>query len=124
MGDEQIGALPDGTGSREPNPQAVSALRASIPNAELAAAWRCGVSTGVEVADRVMVLMKKSRSKAVHRYADLLDKLMQDVMDARHQHKVTDYRSAFEAHKAINVAAAAKAMEARNTPPTHGIGKE
>lgn len=34
MGDEQIRALPDGTGSREPNPQAVSALRASIPNAE------------------------------------------------------------------------------------------
>lgn len=31
MGDTR--ALPDGTGSREPNPQAVSALRASIPNA-------------------------------------------------------------------------------------------
>lgn len=38
---DSLGALPDGTGSREPSQRAVSALRASIPNAIVEAMKRC-----------------------------------------------------------------------------------
>jgi hypothetical protein len=97
-----------------------STARSDSAAAELAKAWRCGVSTGVEVTDRVLALMKKSRSKPVQRFAALLDDMMQDVMDARHAHDVFDYPSAFDAHKKINVAADAALSKAS---PHHEGGR-
>ncbi len=73
---------------------------------DAAAMWRCGVSTGVEVTDRVLALMRKSRSKAVLAFVEVLDEEMQRVMDARHQgYPMASYGDAFDAHKRINTAA-------------------
>lgn len=97
--------------THEQSQQAVSAVPVGIPSAMVAAIWRCGVSTGVEVADRVLAEMSKSRSKAVKRFHDMLDEEMQRVMDGRHGFPVETYSDAFDAHKRINIAAA-QAIEA------------
>lgn len=94
--------------------QAASPVPASIPSAECMAIWRCGVGTGVQVTDRVLVKMHKSRSRRVREFAEELDGLMQMVVDQSRAHLLnfSSYADAARFDKDVNIKAA-QAIEAR-----------